>query len=81
VVGQNFWYLISENKSLYTNIIEPIGFRAKEYNEAFAIKKAQIINLLSKEFLNGFCDETGAIDWSKLVEFNSGNYDLDQFLP
>ncbi|MCP4361921.1 MAG: hypothetical protein GY796_28245, partial [Chloroflexi bacterium] len=35
VVGQNFWYLISENKDLYTDIIEPIGYRAKQHNEAF----------------------------------------------
>ena len=26
VVGQNFWHLISENKQLYTDIIEPIGY-------------------------------------------------------
>ncbi len=32
VVGQNFWYLISENKNLYTDIIEPIGYSAKEHN-------------------------------------------------
>jgi hypothetical protein len=81
VVGQNFWYLISENKDLYTDIVEPIGYQAKEYNEAFATKKVRVINLLTKEFLNEFCNEVGAIDWPKLVEFNSGNYDLDAFLP
>ena len=31
VVGQNFWYLISDNKELYKEIIEPIGFRAVSY--------------------------------------------------
>lgn len=81
VVGQNFWYLISENKDLYTDIVEPIGYQAKEYNEAFATKKVRVINLLTKEFLNEFCNELGAIDWPKLVEFNSGNYDLDVFRP
>ena len=40
VVGQNFWYLISENQQLYTDIIEPIGYRAKEHNEAF-LKQAK----------------------------------------
>lgn len=44
VVGQNFWYLISENESLYTDIIEPIGYRAKEHNETFDKEKAKVVN-------------------------------------
>jgi len=80
VVGQNFWYLISENKDLYTDIIEPIGHRAKEHNDAFHRGKGRVTNRLTKEFIESFCDSTGAIDWVRLVEFNSGNYDLDGFL-
>ena len=81
VVGQNFWYLISENKALYTDIIEPIGHRAKEHNENFMRGRSRVINLFTKQFVDRFCDATGAIDWINLVEFNSGNYDLDSFLP
>ena len=80
VVGQNFWYLISENKDLYTDIIEPIGHRAKEHNDAFHRDKGRVTNRLTKGFIESFCDSTGAIDWVRLVEFNSGNYDLDRFL-
>jgi hypothetical protein len=81
VVGQNFWYLISENPQLYIEIIEPIGYRAKEHNESFLVEKSKVINRFTKQFIDSFCDETGAINWVKLVEFNSGNLDLDQFLP
>jgi hypothetical protein len=80
VVGQNFWYLISEDRDLYTDIIEPIGYRAKEHNDAFFNEKSRVINRFTKEFIDSFCDNTGAIGWVKLVEFNSGNYDLDRFL-
>jgi len=80
VVGQNFWYLISENEELYTDIIEPIGYRAKEHNEAFDDERGKVINRFTKQFIEEFCDHSGAIDWVRLVEFNSGNYDLDQFL-
>ena len=80
VVGQNFWYLISENKDLYTDIIEPIGYRAKEHNEKFHQERGALLNRFTKQFIERLCDDTYAIDWSKLVEFNSGNYDLDQFL-
>lgn len=81
IVGQNFWYLISENEDLYTDIIEPIGYRAKEQNEVFFAERSRVVNRFTKQFIDRFCDSSGAIDWISLVEFNSGNYDLDKFLP
>jgi len=81
VVGQNFWYLISNNEHLYTDIVEPIGHRAKEHNDAFRTERANVTNRLTKEFIERFCHATGAIDWIRLVEFNSGNFDLNRFLP
>jgi hypothetical protein len=80
VVGQNFWYLISENRDLYTDIIEPIGYRAKQHNDSFSDEKGKVVNRFTKDFIAEFCDDTGAIDWAKLVEWNSGNYDLDTFM-
>lgn len=80
VVGQNFWYLISENKDLYTDIIIPIGYKAKEHNETFLIEKSKVVNRFTNSFTNDFCDHTWAIDWVKLVEFNSGNFDLDKHI-
>jgi hypothetical protein len=81
VVGQNFWYLISEDCDLYTEIVEPIGHRAKEHNEKFLLEKSRTINLFTKEFIVQYCEENGQIDWKKLIEFNSGNFDLDQYMP
>lgn len=75
VVGQNFWYLISENENLYTDIIEPLGYRAKQHNAKFMKQKDKIVNLFTQEFLTDFCHK-GVINWKKLVEFNSGNLDL-----
>jgi hypothetical protein len=80
VVGQNLWYLISENEDLNTDIIEPISFRAKEHNETFYTERGRVVNRFTKQFIESFCDSSGAIDWARLVEFNSGNYDLDKFL-
>jgi hypothetical protein len=79
VVGQNFWYLISENPQLYTDIIEPIGYRAKEHNDAFIIKRDGVINNFATEFGQRFCCNDGTIDWVKLVEYNSGNFDPNDF--
>ncbi len=79
VVGQNFWTLISENKNLYVDIIEPLGYHANKHNEAYKIEKDKITNLLTRKFTNKFCTDDGLIDWEKLLKANSGNYDLDQF--
>ncbi len=76
IVGQNFWYLLSGNPDLYTDIIEPIGYQAQEHNRTFYKQKGQIVNQLTNQFYQEFCDSQGAIDWVKLVQFNSGNYDL-----
>lgn len=78
VVGQNFWYLISESKELYTDIVEPIGHRAKEHNEKFVTEKARLTNRLTRAFIDDYCDLSGTIDWLKLVRSTSGNFDLDK---
>lgn len=79
IVGQNFWYLISDNKELYKEIIEPVGYRAKEHNEVFFREKCRVVNRFSKQFLDKYCFDNGDINWNKLVEFNSGNFDLDKY--
>lgn len=68
--GQRFWEFISGCPTLYTDIIEPLGYRAKERNDIFHQLYAQIINKFTEEFIHKFC-KNGRIDWKKLVEFNS----------
>lgn len=79
IVGQNFWTFISGDQRLYAELIEPVGYRAKEHNEAYQNEKDRIANLLTRKFIEKFCDRDGYIDWNKLIEENSGNFDLDQF--
>jgi len=69
--GQRFWEFISGNGDLYTEIIEPLGHKAKERNEEFLESYAQIINKFTLEFMEQFCSN-GKINWNKLVKFNSG---------
>jgi hypothetical protein len=78
IVGQNFWTLISGCKNLYIEIIEPVGYRAHEHNEIFNIEKSNIVNKLTLQFIQSYCDENGMINWGKLVEACSGNFDLDE---
>lgn len=69
--GQAFWQFISGNSNLYTDIIEPLGHKAKEKNDEFIESYSQMINKFTREFSNAFCTNTGGIDWEKLVKFNS----------
>jgi hypothetical protein len=70
--GQRFWELISADEELYTKIIEPLGYNAKERTNLFLEEYAKVINRFTAEFTIEYCDKTGAIDWSKLLKFNSG---------
>ena len=69
--GQRFWEFISADNTLYTEIIEPLGHKAKEKNDDFMKSYSQMINKFTKEFANEYCDNKGDINWKKLVEFNS----------
>jgi hypothetical protein len=79
IVGQNFWVLISENKNLYTDIVEPISGQIRECNHRFVEERDRITTMMTKSFIDEFCTSTGLIDWPKLIIANSGNYDLDKF--
>lgn len=69
--GQRFWEFISGDPNLYTEIIEPLGYKAKERNDDFTVSYSKKINIFTKEFSLKFCNANGEIDWFKLVKFNS----------
>ncbi len=69
--GQRFWEFISGSSTLYKEIVEPLGYKAKEKNEVFMASYAQAINKFTKEFSIEFCRDDGSIDWEKIIEFNS----------
>jgi hypothetical protein len=70
--GQRFWAFISGNENLYTEIIEPLGHKAKEKNEQFLEEYSKVVNKFSLEFMGMFCGSNGAINWEKVIKFNSG---------
>lgn len=71
--GQSFWHFLSGEINLYTEIIEPLGYRAKQHNEAYEQERVKAFNRFTKEFLEKFCGKDGSINWEQLVQFNSGN--------
>ncbi len=69
--GQQFWELISGDSELYTELIQPLGLKAKQRNETFQKEYSKVINRFTLDFSSEYCDDTGAIDWSKLVRYAS----------
>ena len=69
--GQLFWEFISGSPTLYTEIIEPLGHRAKERNDDFVARYAEVWNRFSQEFMMTYCTE-GRVQWDALVRLNSG---------
>lgn len=79
--GQQFWHFISGNSELYTEIIEPLGHKAKERNDEFMEAYAKRINKFTMEFGQKFCEKSGKISWESLVRFNSSANNNDNSKP
>ena len=77
IVGQNFWYFISEDPHLYQKIIEPLGDEARQYNNVFLSNRENVVTRFAEELAKNFSTSNGELDWAKLIEFNSGNLTLN----
>lgn len=70
--GQAFWEFLSGDAALYLELIEPMSNTTKERNEEFNEAFAKVVNGFTQEFIRDFCTADHAIDWRKLLVFNSG---------
>ena len=71
ISGQVFWRFLSGDDALYQEIVEPLGHQAASHNDEFRKAYAQLLNRMTKEFTDRFCDDKGRIQWDKVVEFNA----------
>jgi Type II restriction endonuclease EcoO109I len=71
--GQSFWHLLSGDRELYVDLIEPLGHEAETHATEFDVEKDATYNRLTAEFIDRYCDAEYNIDWSKLVRFVSEN--------
>lgn len=69
--GEKFWDLISGEPTLFVDIIEPLGFKAKEKNEEYYQEYGKMINKITQQFIKNFCDNDGSINWEKIVRLNA----------
>lgn len=69
--GENFWALISGDPTLYLDLIEPLGHKAKQRNDEFEDEYGKTTNRFTGIFIQEYCLEDGAIDWGKIVKLGS----------
>ncbi|MFM7461852.1 MAG: PmeII family type II restriction endonuclease [Burkholderiales bacterium] len=69
--GEEFWSFVSGDSSLFVDLIDPLGNKAKERNEEFRGEYAKVRNRFLKQFLDDYCLADGAIDWHKIVRLGS----------
>lgn len=69
--GEKFWSLISGEPNLFVDIIEPLGYKAKEKNDEYYKDYGSMINKLTMQFIKDYCDSEGNIDWEKVVRLNA----------
>jgi Type II restriction endonuclease EcoO109I len=79
--GQSFWHLISGDRDLYVDLIEPLGHEAEAHAEKFGAEKDATYNRMTDQFMERFCDANYYIDWPKLVRFVSENMPLKERAP
>ena len=63
--GQGFWHFLSGDPNLYTSLIEPVGYLAREQNESFrkrrAALEAEFIEEFTEDFVTPTAQSTGAV--------------------
>ena len=69
--GQDFWFLISNEPEMYHEIVEPLGFMAKQRNDEFHEAYGRALTRFTQQFTAEFCDTDGAIQWPKIVDLTS----------
>lgn len=73
LAGQSFWEELTGDPQFYKKIIDYMGTKPEQYLETYKESYHRASNRLLKQFTAMFCDDSGNIDWGKLVEFNSGS--------
>ena len=63
--------MISGESTLFVDIIEPLGYKAKEKNEEYYKAYNQMLNKFVREFVNEYCNDNNDIEWDKIVRLNA----------
>jgi len=66
--GKDFWALLSNNDTLYLDMIESITLLLDKYSYQYQLAKGVKIDSLTNQFIMQFCDQTGVINRKLLLQ-------------
>lgn len=72
LAGQAFWHSVTNEEDFYLRIVQLMGTKPAEHRASFQDSFDRAKNRFAQEFLADFSKSDGAIDWDKLLQFNSG---------
>lgn len=70
--GQAFWAEITGDEEFYLSILDAMKDKPAQHKEQYMQAWAEAKNRFVREFTGEFCEATGAINWHKILELNSG---------
>ncbi len=72
VSGQAFWEEITGDPDFYLKLVRLMRDYPEKERERYQEEWNRAVNRFTRDLLNQFADEQGALDWEKIVRFNSG---------
>jgi len=70
--GQAFWQEVTGDPDFYLKLIRLMREYPAQHRAQYQVERDKAVNRFTREFLEDFAAADGAIDWEKLVTFNSG---------
>ncbi len=71
LAGQAFWAYVTGNENFYIDLIHMVGRAAEEHKQHFEDAWNQCLNKQYMRFMKVFCNDTGNIEWTSVVQYNS----------
>lgn len=71
VSGQAFWEELTGDPDFYLKIVRLMKDHPEQQRKVYLEEWAKAVNRFTRELLNEFAGEDGALDWEKIVRFNS----------
>jgi len=72
LAGQAFWEELTGDADFYLKIIKAMKNKPAEHKIVFQNEWDKAVNRFVRDFTVHYCTDAGAIDWDKLLMFNSG---------
>lgn len=70
--GQAFWNELTGDPDFYLKLVRLMKEEPQKHRIEYKNEYDKAVNRFTKDFLDEFSDDTGGINWEKLVIFNSG---------